>query len=166
MFKQLFALLVGVLLFATPALAGVTYQVSPDGHQVEIYVDDVDFSAWIQSVPEGGRITGCFNSTSIYNIDWDWTIDAFREGPGFTVTGGFIAGTICDSPNWDVTGGFIHPTSLQLNADYVGSENCAAEVDMSGSRTPGTPRVWSGEYGFPAHAFPHDTEFIGLGPCQ
>lgn len=166
MVKQLVALLAVVLLFATPVLAGVTYQVSPDGHRMEIYIDDVDFSAWLESIPEGTRITGCMNSTSIYGIDWDWTIDGYRDGAGFTITGGFIDGTICDAPNWSVTGGYIAPTTLQLNADYVGSQNCAPEVDMSGTRVPGTPRIWSGEYGFPGHAFPHDTEFMGIGPCQ
>jgi hypothetical protein len=165
MLKQLFTLLSVVSLFATPVFAEVTYQVSPDGHRVEIYVDDADFSAWIESVPEGERITGCMNSTSSLGIDFYWTIEGVRNGLGFDITGGFIDGTICDAPNWDVTGGRIEPTSLQLNADYVGSSNCAPEIDMSGSRSPGTPRVWSGEYGFPVHAFPHDTEFLGPFPC-
>jgi len=165
MFKQLFLLLAALTLLAAPAFAGVTYQVSPDGYQVEVFIEDVNFEGWIQSLPMGVTITACLNSTSTYGIDWDWTIDGQRNGPGFDIIGGFIDGTICDAPNWDVTSGRITGTTLQLNAVYVGSGNCADELDMSGTRSGG-PRIWSGDYGFPAHAFPHDTALVGLGPCQ
>jgi hypothetical protein len=138
--------------------------VSPDGHQVEVFIEDANFEGWIQTLPEGVPLTVCMNSTSSFGIDWDWTIDGVRNGPGFDITGGFIDGTICDAPNWDVTGGRITGSTLQLNADYVGSGSCAPEVDMSGTRSGG-PRVWSGMYGFPTHAFPHDTALTGLGPC-
>jgi hypothetical protein len=166
MLKQVFALLAAVTLFTVPATAEVEYQVSPDGIVMEVTIEDADFEAFLKSVPEGVRATFCMNSTSTFGINWFWELQGNRVPGGVDVTGGFIFGTICDSPNWDVTGGFISGTTLQLNGVYVGSASCADEVDMSGTRTVPGPRVWSGEYGFPIHSFPHDTALLfPIGPC-
>jgi hypothetical protein len=166
MLKRLLAVMAVLSLAALPASAEeIHYSVDANGVVMDVTFDNGDFGSFIQSLPEGRAVTVCFESTSIYGIDWLWTIDVTRSGMVVTVVGGFIGGTICDAPNWNVTGGTITATSMQLNADYVGGGSCAAEVDLSGSRTPPGPRIWSGEYGFPTHAFPHDTEFIGFGPC-
>lgn len=166
MLKRLLALTAALSLAAIPAIAGeIEYSVDANGVVMDVTIDNGDFGSFLESLPEGRSVTACFQSTSTYGIDFQWTIDATRSGGVVTVHSGFIGGTICDAPNWSVTGGTITTTSLQLNGIYIGSGSCAAEIDLSGTRTPPGPRVWSGEYGFPAHAFPHDTEFIGLGPC-
>jgi hypothetical protein len=165
MFKVTLALLAVLFVAAAPAHSEMEYQVTPDGVVMEATIDEADFSEFIESIPERGGVTVCFNSTSTLGIDWFWTIDVVRSGGVVNVLGGFISGTICDSPNWDVTGGTITGTSMSFSGVYVGSSSCADVVELDGSRTPPGPRVWSGLYGFPAPSFPHDTAFAGFGPC-
>ena len=165
MLKRLLALTAVRSLAALPAIAGeVHYSADANGVLMDVTMEGA-YGDFIQSLPDGRSVTVCFESTSTYGIDFLWTIDVTRSGGVVTVHSGFIGGTICDAPNWSVTGGTITATSLQFNGVYVGGLSCAAEIDMSGTRTPPGPRIWSGDYGWPTHAFPHDTEFLGRGPC-
>ncbi len=161
-----FVALLAIAFIATPVAAEISYVVDANGVKMEVNVDDASFETLINSLPEGTRATICLNSITPADIDWYWEIQVTRYGNQVIVNGGFIDGTICDGPNWDVTGGTLTATSLQLNAVYVGVENCADELDMSGTRTPPGPREWTGQYGFPSHFFDHLTGVHNLGPCS
>ena len=168
MYKTLLSLLLGILFVAAPALAEVQYHVTPDGEIVaDATYGDLDLSGVIESLPEGRSVTFCMNSTSIYGIDWFWELEGVRNGMQVDIVGGNITGTICGSGGWDVTGGTITATSMTMSAQYVGGGSCATPLNLIGSRNPPAPRVWSGTYGWYGsnNDFPHDTEFVNIGPC-
>ncbi len=168
MFKLFLSILVSLLILSIPAAAEVQYHVTPDGEVVvDVTFDGLDLSEVVESLPEGRSTTFCMHSTSSYGIDWYWELQGVRNGMEVDVVGGNISGTICGSMDWDVTGGVITLTSMTLSANYVGGGSCATPLNLIGSRTPPAPPVWSGTYGwFGSNSdFPHDTEFVNIGPC-
>jgi hypothetical protein len=79
----------------------------------------------------------------------------------FTITGGTIKGSICNSPTWVVTGGSIGPTLLINGSNVCPHPGCASSITIKGN-CQCTPS-YNGTYGFNGSStmFNHTTLFLG-----
>jgi hypothetical protein len=79
----------------------------------------------------------------------------------FTITGGTIKGSICNSPTWVVTGGTMGPALTIKGSNVCPSPNCASSITVVGKCE--CPPCFVGTYGFNGNstAFGHTTLFLG-----
>jgi hypothetical protein len=79
----------------------------------------------------------------------------------FTITGGTIKGSICNSPTWVVTGGTMGPALTIRGSNVCPSPNCASSITIVGKCQ--CPPCFVGTYGFNGNstAFGHTTLFLG-----
>jgi len=110
--------------------------------------------------PPAANATACFQ---LNNGAQTWFVNAVLDinAYPYTIVGGGISGTICDSPNWALTGGTVGP-GLTINGTHTGAGLCAATVSIVGPFGP--PSGYAGTYGFNgvSNTFPHRTLFLGF----
>lgn len=105
-------------------------------------------------------VTACFqlnNGSSTFFINATLNVNAYP----YTIIGGSISGTICDSPNWTLTGGTVG-SDITINGSHVGTATCASTVAIVAPFGP--PAGYAGTYGFNGanNSFSHRTLFLGF----